>query len=126
MKKVLYFRRAIIILAMSQLSADRYDAEMLVGGAWLSGDERTEVEEMARLITAEQEKPLSKARSEVNRAVQTFRLSGAEAKRQFGESVSMDAQQGFDRSHAFTQREPLGVVVGGIVNLAKEMGRFGS
>ena len=111
---------------MSQLSADRYDAEMLVGGAWLSGDERTEVEEMARLITAEQGKSLSKARSEVNHAVQTFRLSGAEAKRQFGESVSMDAQQGFDRSHAFTQREPLGVVVDGIVNLAKEMGRFGS
>jgi lactaldehyde dehydrogenase len=153
---------------MSQLATDRYDADILVGGTWLSGDERAEVihpydgqtvgsaplasaddaraaiaaadsafadstlsayeryellsyaadaleddtEDMARLITGEQGKPLSEARSEVSRAVQTLRLSAEEAKRQFGESIPMDAQQGFDRSHAFTQREPLGVVVG--------------
>jgi lactaldehyde dehydrogenase len=151
---------------MSQQAVDRYDAEMLVGGTWSGGNERTEVihpydgrpvgsiplastgevetavfaaheafrestlsayeryelltltadaledddEEMARLITSEQGKPLSEARSEVNRAVQTLRLSAEEAKRLFGEYVPMDPQQGFDRSHAFSQREPLGVV----------------
>ncbi|WP_416840375.1 aldehyde dehydrogenase family protein [Haloferax sp. DFSO52] len=67
-------------------------------------------DEMARLITSEQGKPISESRGEVDRAIQTLRLSGEEAKRQFGEYVPMDAQKGFDRTHAFTQREPLGVV----------------
>lgn len=67
-------------------------------------------DEMARLITSEQGKPLSESRGEVDRAIQTLRLSGEEAKRQFGEYVPMDAQKGFARSHAFTQHEPLGVV----------------
>ncbi|MFC7157810.1 aldehyde dehydrogenase family protein [Halomarina halobia] len=69
-----------------------------------------DAEEMARLVTSEQGKPLSESRVEVDRAVQTLRLSGEEAKRQFGEYVPMDAQKGFARSHAFTQHEPLGVV----------------
>jgi len=151
---------------MSQQAVDRYEAEMLVGGSWRSGDERADVihpydgrtvgsiplasradveaavsaahegwtrstlsayeryelltlaadaleadaEEVARLITSEQGKPITEARGEVDRAVQTLRLSGEEAKRLFGEAVPMDPQKGFDRTHAFTQREPLGVV----------------
>ena len=67
-------------------------------------------DEMARLITSEQGKPLSESRGEVDRAIQTLQLSGEEAKRQFGEYVPMDAQKGFARTHAFTQHEPLGVV----------------
>jgi len=67
-------------------------------------------EEVATVITSEQGKPITEARGEVDRAVQTLRLSAEEAKRLFGEYVPMDAQKGFDRSHAFTQREPLGVV----------------
>ena len=153
-------------MTMSQQTVDRYDAEMLVGGSWVDGDERRDVihpydgrtvgsiplasaedteaavdaaheawqestlsayeryellshtadsleeesEEMARLLTSEQGKPLSEARGEVDRAIQTLRLSAEEAKRLFGEYVPMDAQKGFDRSHAFTQRESLGVV----------------
>jgi lactaldehyde dehydrogenase len=67
---------------------------------------------MAETMTAEQGKPITEARGEVDRAIQTLRLSGEQAKRQFGEYVPMDPQKGFDRSHAFTQREPLGVVAG--------------
>lgn len=69
-------------------------------------------EEMARIITSEQGKPITEARGEVDRAIQTLRLSGEEAKRRFGEYVPMDAQRGFERSHAFTQKEPIGVVAG--------------
>jgi len=71
-----------------------------------------DAEEMARTITAEQGKPITEARNEVDRAIQTLRLSGEEAKRLFGESVPMDPQKGFSRSHALTQCEPLGVVAG--------------
>lgn len=69
-----------------------------------------DAESLAQTITAEQGKPITEARGEVDRAVQTLRLSGEQAKRLFGEYVPMDAQRGFDRSHAFTQREPVGVV----------------
>jgi lactaldehyde dehydrogenase len=71
-----------------------------------------QAEEMARLMTAEQGKPISESRGEVDRAVQTLKLSGEEAKRLFGEHVPMDAQKGFDRTHAFAQREAIGVVAG--------------
>ncbi len=71
-------------------------------------EERTE--EVAQVITGEQGKPITEARTEVDRAVQTLRLSGEQAKRLFGEYVPMDAQKGFARDHCFTQREPLGVV----------------
>jgi lactaldehyde dehydrogenase len=67
-------------------------------------------DKVANAITSEQGKPITEARNEVDRAVQTMRFSAEEAKRLFGESVPMDPQKGFDRSHAFTQREPLGVV----------------
>ncbi|WP_435197401.1 aldehyde dehydrogenase family protein [Natronomonas sp. EA1] len=69
-----------------------------------------ELESVARLLTSEQGKPLSESKGEVDRAVQTLRLSAEEAKRQFGEYVPMDAQRGFSRDHCFTQHEPLGVV----------------
>jgi lactaldehyde dehydrogenase len=69
-----------------------------------------DAEEVAAVMTSEQGKPLAESRGEVDRAVQVLRLSAEEAKRLFGEYVPMDAQKGFDRSHSFTQREPLGVV----------------
>ena len=67
-------------------------------------------EEVARIMTSEQGKPISEARGEVDRAVQTLDLSAEQAKRLFGEYIPMDAQRGFARDHCFTQREPLGVV----------------
>ncbi|MDS0282745.1 aldehyde dehydrogenase family protein [Haloarcula onubensis] len=70
----------------------------------------TRADDIARILTSEQGKPLSEARGEVDRAVQTLDLSAEQAKRMFGEYVPMDAQKGFARDHCFTQREPLGVV----------------
>jgi lactaldehyde dehydrogenase len=67
-------------------------------------------DDVARLVTSEQGKPITEARGEVDRAVQTLDLSAEQAKRMFGEYVPMDAQKGFARDHCFTQREPLGVV----------------
>jgi lactaldehyde dehydrogenase len=69
-----------------------------------------EADSVAHLLTSEQGKPLSEAETEVDRAVQTLRMSAEEAKRMFGEYVPMDAQKGFARDHCFTQREPVGVV----------------
>ena len=93
-------------VAESKLSAyERY--ELLYRTAELL---EADAEPVAQLMTAEQGKPITEARGEVDRAIQTLRLSGEEAKRGFGEYVPMDAQRGFDRTHAFTQREPLGVV----------------
>ncbi|WP_049898173.1 aldehyde dehydrogenase family protein [Halococcus agarilyticus] len=92
--------------AASTLSAhERY--ELLMATARRLEDD---AEDVARIMTSEQGKPLSESRGEVDRAVQVLRLSAEEAKRLFGEYVPMDAQKGFDRSHCFTQREPLGVV----------------
>jgi lactaldehyde dehydrogenase len=68
------------------------------------------LEEIAQTVTSEQGKPITEARQEVDRTVQTLRLSAEEAKRQFGEYVPMDPQKGTSRDHCFTQREPLGVV----------------
>lgn len=65
---------------------------------------------VANVLTSEQGKPITEARGEVDRAVQTLQLSAEQAKRMFGEYVPMDAQKGFTRDHCFTQREPLGVV----------------
>ena len=67
-------------------------------------------DEIAHILTSEQGKPLTEARGEVDRAVQTLDLSAEQAKRLFGEFVPMDAQKGFARDHCFTQREPMGVV----------------
>jgi lactaldehyde dehydrogenase len=65
---------------------------------------------VATVLTSEQGKPITEARGEVDRAVQTLQLSAEQSKRMFGEYVPMDAQKGFTRDHCFTQREPLGVV----------------
>lgn len=68
------------------------------------------LEEVAQIVTSEQGKPITEARTEVDRTVQTLQLCAEEAKRQFGEYVPMDPQKGTARDHCFTQREPLGVV----------------
>lgn len=90
----------------SELTAyDRYN--LLFKTARLVEDR---AEEIAHILTSEQGKPVSDARSEVDRAVQTLDLSAEQAKRMFGEYVPMDGQRGFAEDHCFTQREALGVV----------------
>jgi lactaldehyde dehydrogenase len=94
--------------AVEQSDLSAYERYELLSTTARHLEERAE--EVARIMTSEQGKPISEARGEVDRAVQTLDLSAEQAKRMFGEYVPMDAQRGFARDHCFTQREPLGVV----------------
>ncbi|OEJ94169.1 aldehyde dehydrogenase family protein [Streptomyces thermolilacinus] len=73
--------------------------------------ERTE--EIARLITAENGKPLKWARGEVGRAVSVFRFAAEEARRfNGGEAQRLDTDAGGTGRLALTRRFPKGVVLG--------------
>ncbi|MEU3631203.1 aldehyde dehydrogenase family protein [Streptomyces fradiae] len=73
--------------------------------------ERTE--EIARLITAENGKPLKWARGEVGRAVSVFRFAAEEARRfNGGEAQRLDTDAGGNGRLALTRRFPKGVVLG--------------
>ena len=67
-------------------------------------------EEFGRLLALEVGKPINEALVEVDRSVETLRLSAEEAKRIYGESVPLDAGLNGKGFFAFTQRLPLGVV----------------
>ncbi|MGE5710162.1 MAG: aldehyde dehydrogenase family protein, partial [Nitrospira sp.] len=69
-------------------------------------------EEFARLITAEAGKPITDARREVNRAVQTFTVAAEEAKRIPGEVVPLDWTPGTDSHLGIVRRFPIGPVLG--------------
>jgi aldehyde dehydrogenase (NAD+) len=73
--------------------------------------ERTE--EIARLISAENGKPMKWARGEVGRAVSVFRFASEEARRfNGGEAQRLDTDAGGQGRLAFTRRFPKGVVLG--------------
>lgn len=74
----------------------------------LEGD----AEAAARLITQESGKPILQARKEVRRAVNTLRLSAAEARRLCGETLPFDAFAGNEGVSGFFERAPLGVILG--------------
>ena len=67
-------------------------------------------EDFAELLTLEVGKPINEALVEVDRSIETLRLSAEEAKRIYGESVPLDAGLNGKGFFAFTQRLPLGVV----------------
>lgn len=67
-------------------------------------------EEFAELLTLEVGKPINESLVEVDRSIETLRLSAEEAKRIYGESVPLDAGLNGKGFFAFTQRLPLGVV----------------
>jgi len=67
-------------------------------------------EELARLVAAENGKPIQQTRGEVAAAIRIFRGFGEEAKRLFGRQIPLDAVPGLERNLAITVREPLGVV----------------
>jgi lactaldehyde dehydrogenase len=96
--------------AAERTSLSAYERYELLSIAADRLDDRAE--EVAKIITSEQGKPISEARTEADRSVQTLRLSAEEAKRQFGEYIPMDPQKGMSRDHCFTQPEPVGVVAG--------------
>ncbi|MFJ2218141.1 aldehyde dehydrogenase family protein [Streptomyces sp. NPDC101062] len=73
--------------------------------------ERTE--EIARLISAENGKPLKWARGEVGRAVSVFRFAAEEARRfNAGDAQRLDTDAGGTGRLALTRRFPRGVVLG--------------
>ena len=57
----------------------------------------TRHEEFARCLSAESAKPITDARREVGRAINTFTIAGEEAKRIPGEVVPLDITPGTDR-----------------------------
>src|ERR1700754_1648835 len=65
------------------------------------------LEELARLLAAENAKPIIQTRGEVAAAVRIFRGFGEEAKRLFGRQIPLDAVPGLEKNLAFTRREPL-------------------
>ncbi|RUM64888.1 MAG: aldehyde dehydrogenase [Sulfurimonas sp.] len=68
-------------------------------------------EEMARTITDEVGKPIAFARIEVDRCIETVRLSAETMRTMHGETINTDAMPSGRKSMAFFRREPVGVVV---------------
>jgi acyl-CoA reductase-like NAD-dependent aldehyde dehydrogenase len=69
-------------------------------------------ESLARSITAEAGKPITDARREVQRAIQTFTVASEEAKRIPGEVIPMDAAPGGEGYLGVVRRFPIGPVLG--------------
>lgn len=70
----------------------------------------TREEEAAEIIAKEAAKPLTTARGEVARTVQTYKFAAEEAKRIHGETLPIDAAPGGEGRIAYTVREPIGVI----------------
>ena len=69
-------------------------------------------EEFARTMTMEAGKPLTDARREVGRAIQTLSIAGEEAKRIGGEVVPLDWSPGMETYWGVTRRFPIGPILG--------------
>ncbi len=68
--------------------------------------------DLARGIALEAGKPLSAARTEVQRAIQTFRVAAEEAKRINGELLPLDWTAGNENRAALIRRFPIGPILG--------------
>ena len=71
---------------------------------------RKEKEDFAKLISQETGKPIKQSIGEMDRSIDTLKLSAEESKRIYGETVPIDAGLGGKGFFAFTQKIPLGVV----------------
>jgi glyceraldehyde-3-phosphate dehydrogenase (NADP+) len=69
-------------------------------------------EEFATTLSQEAGKPLTDARREVSRGIQTFRLAAEESTRIPGETIPMDITPGGEAYTATVKRFPLGPVLG--------------
>jgi acyl-CoA reductase-like NAD-dependent aldehyde dehydrogenase len=67
--------------------------------------------EFADLIVSESGKTIRLARNEVDRAINTLRLSAAEVRRNAGEVIPFDSYQGSEDRQGWFTREPLGIIV---------------
>ena len=73
---------------------------------------QTRQEEGARIIAGEAGKPISDARREVGRAIQTFSIAAEEARRIGGDVLPLDWTPGTESYWGLTRRFPLGAVLG--------------
>ena len=67
-------------------------------------------EEFAVLIAREGSKTIREARKEAYRCTQTLRVSGEEATRILGETISFDQQKGSENRRGYFYRIPVGVI----------------
>lgn len=70
-----------------------------------------EKELFSNTLTKETGKPISDSIFEIERSIETLKLSAEEAKRIYGESIPLDAGLGGKGFFSFTQKIPLGVVL---------------
>lgn len=80
--------------------------------ATLASQLTTRQEEFAKTITAESGKPITDARREVNRAIQTLLIAAEEAKRIPGEVLPLDWTPGMESYLGLTRRVPIGPILG--------------
>jgi glyceraldehyde-3-phosphate dehydrogenase (NADP+) len=85
----------------------RYQMLQKIAGALY--DRRDEV---AQLMTAESGKPITDAKREVGRAVQTFTVAAEEARRIPGEVIPLDWTPGTDTHLGILRRFPIGPILG--------------
>ena len=84
-------------------------AELLTRIAELMGGR---AEALAQTIRAEAGKPISLARVEVERAMQTFRFAAREAAASHDQQIPMDASQAGRNHTGLARRTPIGVILG--------------
>ncbi|MGW9413897.1 aldehyde dehydrogenase family protein [Arthrobacter cupressi] len=94
--------------AATARSLSRHERGRILESTAAAIEERRE--EFARTITAEAGKTIRQARKEVLRAVNTLRLSAAEARRNSGEVIPFDAFEGSEDRQGWFSREPLGII----------------
>ncbi|MFJ7727825.1 aldehyde dehydrogenase family protein [Neobacillus sp. NPDC097160] len=91
MNKLSAYKRAEILENLVQLLKERAD-------------------EAAEIIALEAAKPITTAKGEVARTIETYKFAAEEAKRIHGETLPLDAASGGVNRLAYTVREPLGVI----------------
>src|SRR5881396_92291 len=69
-------------------------------------------EEFGRCLSSESGKPITDARREVGRAINTFTIAAEEAKRIPGEVVPLDITPGTDHHFGLYRRVPIGPMLG--------------
>ncbi len=67
-------------------------------------------EEAAKIISLEAAKPITAARSEIARTIETYQFAADEARRLRGETIPMDASAMGGNRVAYTLRKPVGIV----------------
>lgn len=94
--------------AAAAKSLSRHARAAILSTAAADIQRRSEV--FARTIVAEAGKTIRQARKEVDRAINTLRLSAEEAKRGTGEVIPFDSYAGSEDRTGWFTREPLGII----------------